>query len=143
MTVEADLAQGAVATLGAGYTYGVNMLTGPVRKPSDNQALATAVPHKAAFFNSTGGITSVPFLDGGSKTEEERLTVQIWIRSKPGDYDDGKAFAQAIFNAVDMTPPTGYFECRAMNSAPMYVGLDQTDHHVWSVNVLMNRMVGV
>lgn len=142
MSAEADLALHIATTLGGPYVYGSNVREGPVRKPSDD-AVPGAVPHACVFCISTGGLDDIPFADGGAKTAEKRFTVQIWVRSEPLAYDDGATLAQAVFDAVDKTPPAGYFEARALASQPAYVRMDDTDHHEWSINVLLRRSVGV
>jgi hypothetical protein len=141
VTVEADIAAEITTNLGVGFTLGGNVRTGPVRKPTDDQTITGAVPHKCIFCLGTGGIDDVPFIDGGAKGAEQRLTVQVWVRSNPKDYDGGKALADSVFLAIDKNPPTGYHEARALASAPIYVRQDDTDHHEWSINVLARRCV--
>lgn len=142
MTVESDLAAHIATVLGAPYVYGANVREGPVRKPTDGVATGS-VPHECVFCVGTGGLDDQAYADGGAKTAEKRFTVQIWVRSEPLAYDDGKALADAVFDAVDKTPPAGYFECRALASQAAYVRLDDTDHHEWSINVLLRQSVGV
>lgn len=118
---------------------GETIFTGPVRKKSDDQALAAAVPDEAIFVLGTGGLADFPLIDGGAFGREARPTVQIWVRSEPRDYDGGRTLAAETFVAIDKNPPAGYFEARAADSAPAYVRRDDEDHHEWSINVTLKR----
>jgi len=139
MSIETDVAQHLATELG--LTYGDNVFAGPLRRASENQALANAVPHQAIFCLGSGGIDSIPYVDGGGGAKEARFTVQVIVRSKPNDYTTGANLASDSFDALDMNPPTGYFECRALASAPLYIQRDDLDHHVWTINVLLKQQL--
>lgn len=136
MTVESDVADFLRTALALSAE---ECRSGPVRKPTERQDLPGSVPSQCIFCLGTGGYASIPFIDGGQKTKEERLTVQVWVRSNPRDYDGGKSLADSAFAALDMSPPDGYFECRGMDSAATYIREDEQNHHEWSINVTLKR----
>lgn len=141
MTVEADVAThllGALAAPPLSMTVD-GVRPGPVQPASTNQALPGAVPARCVFVVPTGGFTSVAFIDGGAKGKEERPTVQIVVRSAPRDYDGGREVAQAAYEAIDLTPPAGYFEARAFSGGPTYLREDEQNHHEWVINVALRR----
>lgn len=137
--VEKDLAlhiRGFLA--GAPHSLTVaNCRAGPPKKPTENQAITGAVPSRCVFVQGTGGFQPTAFVDGGLGTKDARPTAQIWIRSNPRDYDGGRALALAVFGAVDLNPPSGYYESRALMSEPGYVREDEQNHHEWTVNVML------
>lgn len=137
MSVEQDVAQ-HIAPLVAGLTYGTNCREGPVRKRSDNPAVAGAVPDKCVFVLSTAGRKDEPWQNGGGFLWP---SVQIWVRSEVQRYTDGLTLAQAVWDAVDKNPPTGYQEARCGNSGPLYVREDDAGHHEWSINVDLWKQV--
>ena len=136
-SLEGDVASHLATQLG--LVVGENVFTGPVRKVSDNQAIAGAVPDQAIFVLGTGGFPDIPIIDGGDFGREARPTVQIWIRSLPRDYDGGKTLSSNTYVAIDKNPPSGYFEARAASSQPTYVRRDDEDHHEWSINITLKR----
>lgn len=141
MTIEADVAA-HLRTLLSGPPHSLstsNCRAGPPRKVTENQSVPGAVPARCVFVVSTGGFTSIPFIDGGAKSSDERPTVQITVRSNPRDYSGGKQLADDIHSAIDFSPPVGFYESRVMNSEPIYVREDEQNHHEWSINVALRR----
>lgn len=116
-----------------------NCRPGPPKKPTENQSVPGSIPSRCVFVLSTGGIQPTAFIDGGNGGKDERLTFQIWIRSNPRDYEGGAILANAVYSAIDMNPPTGFYEARARTSEPMYLRQDEQNHHEWSINVVLNR----
>jgi len=141
MSTEADVAA-HVRTVLAGVPY---LLTadscraGPPRKPTENQLLPGAVPARCVFALATGGMPATAFIDGGAGGRDERLTVQLWVRSNPRDYEGGRDLAEAVFGAVEMNPPPGFYESRAVSSEAAYVREDEQNHHEWSINITLRR----
>ena len=138
MSVELDVANKIDAEV-TGLTIGTNLFTGPVRRKSNTPNVPGSVPSEAVFCIATGGFPSIPFIDGGQKGREDRPTVQITVRSDRKDYDGGLALAEAVFAAIDMNPPAGYFDSRAVTSGPGYIFEDDQEHHMWSINVTLKR----
>lgn len=141
MTIEADVAAHIRSAL-AGPPHDLtanNCRAGAPRKVSESQTVTGAVPARCVFVLSTGGQSSIPFIDGGAKTKDERPSVQVTIRSNPKDYSGGKSLADAVFSALDMNPPPGFYEARATDSEPAYLREDEQNHHMWSINVALRR----
>jgi hypothetical protein len=139
MSVETDIAQHLASEMG--LTYGFNIFAGPMRKPAGNLALPNAVQHQAVFCLQTSGMDSIPYCDGGLGTKEARYTVQVIVRSPVNDYTTGSKLADDVFAALDMNPPAGYFECRALASQPAYLMRDDLDHYLWSINCLVKEAI--
>ena len=138
MTPEQDVAVHLDSLVGS-LTLGTNLFTGPVRSPSPRQGVPGSVPSEAVFCIGTGGFDDVPFIDGGAKGRQARPTVQLTIRSDRKDYDGGLTLAHGVFTAIDKEPPTGYAEVRANGSQPGYVGEDDQEHHIWTVNIVLDK----
>lgn len=122
-----------------------NCRRGPVEKASDAHRTVTGgVPHQCVFVNETPGISAIAF-SGSIEAEEPEFdgylqgesypSVQIYIRSNKFEYDQSLALGEAIIKAIDMRPPSGYFEAKVSTSSPVWVRRDETDHHEWSINV--------
>lgn len=141
MTIETDVAAFIRSSLSAPphSLTTTNCRAGSPRKATENQGIPGAVPARCVFVLSTGGFSSIPFVDGGARTKDERPTVQIYVRSNPRDYSGGKALADAVHAAIDMRPPDGFYEARATTSEPTYVREDEQNHHEWSINVALRR----
>ena len=136
MSVEADVAQSIATDVGA-LTYGTNCRVGPVRPPSDKQNLSGAIPHECVFVHETGGFPKLSYVDGDNKGGLEPITVQVLVRSGVRDYDGGKALADLVLAALDMSPPAGYIECRTSAPRPGFVVEDETGHYLWSINATL------
>lgn len=135
-----DAAAAIATTLAASpssLTYGSNVRPGPLCPP--DTAGTKPVPERCVFVLQTMGLNDIPYLDGGSKTSEKRLGLQITIRSPRNDYDNGLTLALAVWAAIDKTPPSGYSEARAFGSGPGYVGKDSSGCHIFSINVIVTH----
>jgi hypothetical protein len=139
-STEQDVAQ-ALGSAGIGLTFGTSVRTGPVRKTAETSSLSGAVPDQCVFVIGTGGVSMEAWADGGVRTGLRQPSVQIWVRSSRKDYDGGKTLADNVFNAIHLKPPTGYVEAKALASEAQYVTKDETDHHQWSINVLLQKQV--
>ena len=120
-----------VATLldGAGLgTVGTDIFIGGMRPPS------STIPKAALFVLPTGGIGPLPLLDGGA-ADYSRPTVQILIRGDVGAYIVTQTKARDCLAAVQKATMAGYFQVLARNADPLYLGLDDTEHPIFSVNV--------
>lgn len=109
-------------------TVGTDIFEGAIRAPS------TVIPHAALFVTPTGGVAPLPFLDNGT-TSYYRPSVQIIIRGNVGAYRTTRATAASALAAVHLSTVSGYFQVLARNSEPLYLGLDDTEHPIFSVNV--------
>jgi len=138
MTVSDSTAQ-HIAALVVGLTYGQNCRPGPVQKPSENQSIPGAIPEECVFCVDVGGPKNIPYIDGGAGTSESLPGVFILVRSEVNDYDGGKTLSDEIFSAIDMNPPTGFFESRAQTSQPVYLSKDETNHHQFTLDVILKQ----
>lgn len=141
MNAEQAVAQALAGVGSPALAYGTSVRDGNVRKQSDNQSIPKAVPHRCVFVQETQGITGVPYVDGGNKTGERFVGLQVWIRGDPNVYEATKLLANAVFDALDMSPPAGAFEMRAQGSGPAYVRKDELDRHNFTINLILKRQV--
>ena len=109
---------------------GNNLFTGPVRP------VTQYVPANSLFVLGGGGSGAQRYLSGGAKVENRHPSVQVSIRHL--DYDDGKAKALEVHNALQAAKITGYWDCKVDQSAPFYLGF-QNDAYRWSVNCTLSE----
>ena len=127
--VALDIATQIATNLGGSYTLGTNVFAGPVR-PS-----GATVPKRAVFVLTSGGEPSVPYRETAVPyTEKKAPRVQARIRCDAEDFAVGEALAVSVRDAANFLPPSGYIECRAVESSPNYLGRDPEALHEWSVN---------
>ena len=126
MTPDLDIANRLQAA-GVG-TVGTDIFTGAMRAPSDQ------IPHAALFVIPTGGTGPEPLLDAGTN-DYFRPTVQIMIRGNIGAYITTRTTATSALDAVHKSSISGYFQVLARTPQPLYIGLDDTEHPLFSVNV--------
>ena len=126
MAVDADIATRLQAA-GVG-TVGTTIFRGGLRTAS------ASIPHAAIFVLPTGGGGPIPLVDAGA-TDYTTPTVQIMIRGNVGSYITTQTTAQAALDAVHKSTISGYFQVLARTPQPLYLGLDDTEHPMFSVNV--------
>lgn len=99
-----------------GWVTNTNLFRGPMIP--DGQS---SIPVVACFVR----VGSAPeAIDFENDTSEKRATVQIIIRTKPGQYGTGRTLAQNTLNTLHRNRPSGYFEARALTPHPFYLGED-------------------
>jgi len=117
----------------SGWTTGAgrNLFRGPVRPPS------TEIPHAACFVLASAGPAPEAF--SGSTPELRYSAVQVRTRSNAGTtssvYVDGLTKARATRDALHHATISGYHDVRAMQTEPVYIGVDESGHHEWSINL--------
>ena len=126
MTPDASIAA-RLQSAGVG-TIGTNIFQGGTRPVS------TRIPHAAIFVLSTGGIGPQPLLVAGA-SDYSRPTVQILIRGNVGSFLTTQTTARSVITAVQKSTISGYFQVLARVPEPIYLGLDDTEHPMFSVNV--------
>ena len=130
-TPDLDIAN-QLQTAGVG-TVGTNIFRGGIRaaKPS-------TIPHAAIFVRPTGGSIQT-LIDDGARNYETP-TVQILIRGDVGTYVTTYNKAQSALTAVHQSTVSGFFQVLARTPQPLYLGLDDTEHPMFSVNVELFRL---
>ena len=119
----------ALAAAAIGLTLGANLFRGPVRPPS------AGVPHKAVFALATGGPAPLVHTQGGAGPDVKRASVQVRVRSDVDGFSVGHALARSAWSALQRATLAGYMAATCRESEPVYLGMDATEHHEWSVNV--------
>ena len=126
MAADADIATRLQAA-GVG-TVGTNIFRGGIRAPS------SVIPHAAIFVIPTGGGGPDPLIDGGTQ-DFSRPAVQMLVRGNVGTYITTLTTATSALAAVHKSAVAGYFQVLARTPEPLYLGLDDTEHPMFSVNV--------
>ena len=135
-TPDADLATKIATALGAGYTVGTNIFVGAPRKIGDG------VPHLAIFCNSTGGPSPYQFTPGaGSVSQISYYGVQVFMRGNVEAFLAGQTIVRAIRDGVHKATVSGYINCEVVESDPNFIGEDDLEHPMWTLNVKMWREV--
>ena len=114
----------------AAYTLGTNLFAGPTRAPS------TFIPHRAIFVLTYGGPAPLDKFNG---TPIQRHSVQVMIRGNVDSFSVAQADAKACRDALHLATVSGYLRCAALQ--PAYLGLDDTEHPLFSLNLELWREV--
>ena len=117
-----------LATAGIGLTVGANLFRGPVRPQS------ATIPHKAVFCLTTGGPAPLTHDIKNGGPDIKRGAVQVRVRSDVGKFEAGQLLATNAWNALQRAEAPGYMSITCRESAPVYLGLDDTEHHEWTIN---------
>ena len=131
MPADADIAT-TLQTAGVG-TVGTNIFRGGMRPVSN------VIPHACIFVLPSGGEGPLPLIDAGSE-DYTAPTVQILIRGNVGTFIATQTTAVACITAVHKSTISGYFQVLARNPEPLYLGLDDTEHPMFSVNVQLFKV---
>lgn len=123
----------ALAAAGLSLAKGVNLFRGPVRPD------LLGVANKAVFCLATGGPRNERFL--GTASDYRVSTVQIRVRTGPGEFDAGQTLARAIRDALHATQPEGYVSMQVREGEPNFLGqFADDDTYQWSLNVELERV---
>jgi hypothetical protein len=115
-------------------TVGTNIFTGGLRPKS------SVVPAASIFVLPTGGTGPSPLLDGSGGQNYSEPTVQILVRGDVGTYITTRTKAQTALDGVHTSTVSGYFQVLARTPQPLYLGQDDTEHPLFSVNVQLYRL---
>jgi hypothetical protein len=132
-----DLAT-ALDTLLAALTLDANLFAGPVRPFLETSSAGVIVPRAAAFCIVRASRNPIRLFRGGRIREP---VVQITIRDP--DFDAGELTALDVLTATeDMSVAAGtdladYVSAIAVESAPNYLGRDDQEDHMFTLNVEM------
>lgn len=124
-----DLAEHLV-TLGAGprnrlLEVGKNVFVGPER------ATRAEVSDCAAFIQAFQGAAPEPYIN--NRSDFWRFAVQVLVRSESARFAEGEELARHVVAKLHRAPPAGYVTCLAQ-SAPAWLGEDESRRHRWSLN---------
>ena len=115
-------------------TVGTNIFTGGLRAPS------SVIPAAALFVLPTGGTGPSPLLEGSTGRDYSIPSIQILVRGNVGTYITTRTTAQSALDEVHKSTVSGYFQVLARTPQPLYLGQDETEHPMFSVNVQLFRL---
>lgn len=110
-----------------------NLFRGPVRPPTKGK-----IPEEAVFVLDTGGLEPQYCIGDKTGVAILRCFVQVSVRSCVGEYVSGRDLADKVLTAMHSYPanPTkGLLNIQPRESCPNYLGRDDTEHHLWSMNL--------
>jgi hypothetical protein len=129
-----DALAGTLTLPGGGsftFTAGTNLVSGPLR--ASNEGTTT---DPAASVEFAGGPPPIPYFGGagtnGGDLYEARL--QVTVRSAPDSYDQGAQIGLAIRTKMHKATIAGLLSCLAQDSAPQFIGQDDTKRFRWLLN---------
>jgi hypothetical protein len=94
------------------------------------------IPHRAIFVLTVGGPS--PF-DKFSGTPIQRHNVQVMLRGNVDAFSVAQADAKACRDALHLATIAGYLRCATIQ--PAYLGLDDNEHPLFSLNLTLWREV--
>lgn len=94
-----------------------------------------SIPSKSVWISGAGGWAPQDVFSGVSTTMFTR-TVSVIVRGTAQDYAGGLALAEAVHQRLHRGAVSGYLWVACMNSAPLYMGLDDQEQPSW--NMLVN-----
>lgn len=89
--------------------------------------------------SNTGGIGSIPFVDGGSRNRIDRLGVMIRIRGDKNDSWTAEIAAERIVNLLSFKSFGSFFECVVTNGSFNRLGVDGDGYPMFSINIIVHR----
>ena len=128
MTPDLDLAT-HLQTIGLG-TLASDIFAGPTRPPS------ASISKASIFCISTGGLPPLPYLDG-SQSDFSAATVQVLVRGEVGAYALTQTKARSALAAIQRAVISGYVAVYVRESDPNFIGLDDTEHPIFTLNAEM------
>lgn len=122
-----------LAAAGIGLTEGSNLFAGPVRPPIEGGR--GSVPSECVFCLATGGPEPFRFIASTNNAMILHSVVQVTIRSDRNNFESGQTLARNVWDSLETDDWSGYIEAKARESEPLYIGIDDIEHHRWVVNV--------
>jgi len=111
---------------GAVAAKGTNLFHGPESPP-----VGSLIPQNAVFIIATGGPAAQPYL--GISQDYREVFVQVTVRDKT--HSQGLATARACYAALHRASLSGYVSVLAQQAEPVYNGMSNLGHHVWTLNL--------
>lgn len=116
------LAQQVAAALS--MVLGTDVFNGPVREE----------PARGVWCLTYGGRAPDDIV-GNPADSYQYPRVQIRVRDLQENFGSGETLARNVREAIHLLVPAGYIDCRAIESAPLYLGADDFGRHEWAINV--------
>ena len=114
---------GAAVTL----VYGTNLVAGPLRP------VLGVTPQLEVSVLQGGGPPPSPYMGQGESWHVTR--VQVMVRSSVDEFSRGEGLARALHARAHLHEPTGVTTMMAVESDPLYLGVDDAAAHRFSFNL--------
>lgn len=143
MSAEIDTRLFIASTASLSGVNTTNCFVGPIRKPSG------LVPGKAVFVKEYSSNGPSPYMDASRKTYRT-FDLQIMVRGDVNQYSSTRQIADDIWHKMDRasaaslsTASTSYVRVTCAQSAPIYVGQDDQERDMFSVNVRLEAITAI
>jgi hypothetical protein len=107
---------------------GTSLFVGPM--PDVDEGAAP----RAVSVLLTGGPPPTGFI-GRARAALWTATCQVRVRSDREDFSGGQMLALSVLEALHQPKHASYLSVRVREGAPLYLGTDGADRHLWSMNV--------
>lgn len=124
-----DLVTHLDANVGA-LTSGTNLAASPLR-PTEYPN----IPTQCVFVIASGGPGPTLYLGANSGDDLRMYRVQIMIRSEADEYTNGRDLAKTVYDATHLASISGWVIVRCRDPQPVYLGMQENNLHLWSINV--------
>lgn len=134
---ESDVLAGIAAIGGAGWVEETNLFRGPEDFIGRGVSGGRKVPAEAVFVRIVSAPPAVRYASAfGSGQHTVECTVQILLRTQPGQYNTGRTKAQAIWDAIQdniSLISSGGSMLRGLNSFPIPAGRSERGSYYFSM----------
>lgn len=143
MSAEIDTRIFIASTASISGVTTANCFIGPMRKPGG------LIPGKAVFIKEYSLSAPSPYMDATRKTYRT-FDLQILVRGDVNQYPATRQTADDIWHKMDRastaslsTSSTGYVRITCAQSAPIYLGQDEQERDLFSVNVRLEAITAI
>ena len=142
MSAEIDARTFLVTSASISGVSAANCFVGPIRKAGG------AIPGKAVFVREYSAVEPSPYMDNSRKTYRT-FDVQVVVRGDVNQYSSTRQTADNIWHKMDRagagisTASTTYVRVTCSQSAPIYLGQDDQERDLFSVNLRLEAITAI
>ncbi len=142
MSAEIDVRTFLVTSASLSGISASNCFVGPMRKAGG------AIPGKAVFVKEYSVVAPSPYMDNSRKTYRT-FDVQVLVRGDVNQYSATRQTADNIWHRMDRassgisTASTTYVRTTCSQSAPVYLGQDDQERDLFSVNLRLEAITAI
>lgn len=117
-----------------------NIFIGPVRPPKVVSEV-TIIPEQSIWILQLPG--SEPDRVFGHAYRIHETPIQCMVRGQPNQFINTRDWAREIWEAIEGATLTNYMTCLAMQEGPVWVGYDENQRPMYSLNFAMRYQVDI